>query len=328
MTVRDDINPEELLSYTLRSVNSKEEAMSVINGDLKDAFILKLSIDLQSKNGILLILISEIKKKILDIYSVVGTSTNIKKIRTFESMEQIFEDILKLLDYGGIETALSERVGRCIYRTLSGNAMESILFNIKKKHNSEISSVLEEALIVETKIKNTQVFIEVERVKSSDFYTYNTLRGIYPEVRNPLEDESKENKDKTEEVQQLSKTSVEQALDEIFLNYKRVVKCNAGISPARGVEFNKIKPNQPLYFHLPQFTEEEKNTAKELGGFSKNGKAIPVVGNFIKIIAGPKNEYHIFAKGPKGVLLHAQETHPVRISFPIEEEVIDTSSFK
>jgi hypothetical protein len=328
MTVRTDISPEEMYNLAIKSMLNPEDAKKLVRGEIKDSFILKIAIDLQSKNGIVLVLISEIAKKVLDIYSIIGTANNLKKIKTFENVEQIFEDLTKLMEFGGIEKALSERIGRCIYRAMGPNTIDSILVNLKKKATSEIASVIEEAVISETKLKNTQVFIEVEKISSLDFYKYNTLKNIHPEVRNPFEEVSQSQTQTKIEVPivKLSKTSVEQAIDDIITSYDKIIKCNVGISPTKGLEFSKLKPNQPIYFHLPQFTPDEKNVARSMGAINKNGKPIPIVGKFVKIIAGQNNEYHIFAKGPGGVLLHSTETQQVKVAYPIEEEILDSNS--
>jgi hypothetical protein len=58
------------------------------------------------------------------------------------------------------------------------------------------------------------------------------------------------------------------------------------------------------------------NQAKQLGAVDSEGKNRPVIGQFLKLVTGEKNEFHIFAKGPQGVLLRAFEERPVKLAVP------------
>ncbi|EMO29878.1 hypothetical protein LEP1GSC170_4363 [Leptospira interrogans serovar Bataviae str. HAI135] len=85
------------------------------------------------------------------------------------------------------------------------------------------------------------------------------------------------------------------------------------LAPVGGVDFDELTEGDRLYFQLPTGSMDEKAMAKTLGGIDENGNVRNVVGEFIGIAAG-KGEYHIFAKGPSGVLLQAFEERPVRLA--------------
>lgn len=51
-----------------------------------------------------------------------------------------------------------------------------------------------------------------------------------------------------------------------------------------------------------------------MGAVTKEGTIKPISGDFLKIINGGKNEFHIFAKGPNGILLRAFEERPVKLA--------------
>jgi hypothetical protein len=316
-----DVGPsgEELRKLALKSVNTEEEAERVIRGELVDAWLLKILLDVENKSGAIFVLASEVNMKILQIFSMMGTSKMIRKIRTFEKFQQFADDMLAAYREGGIESNFSERIGRTLYRLLSPDIIAAQLPNFHYNRTSEITDIIIKGVAAETKVGNIQVQIELERVNSIFFRLNNPLSGVYNEVQSPFIEMASSKISaigNTSKFSAIPKTKIDLAIEDLISQYKEVVKCTTVVSPVSGVNFDDLKEGQRLLFKLPFKAPEEKIKARRLGAVNPMGQLLPVVGTFLRLIVGPKDEYHIFAKGPKGVLLRAFEERPVRLAIP------------
>ena len=99
------MNSEENLTYSkdtydlaLDSTGTHEQALSVIKKELQDAHLIKVYIDLAGKNGFLFFLISDTSHKVLKMFSVMGSSSALRKINPFETFEHFILDIEKPSD--------------------------------------------------------------------------------------------------------------------------------------------------------------------------------------------------------------------------------------
>lgn len=310
---------DDLRRYAQMSATSEDQFNFIINEKLSDSLILKLLIQIENKIGAVLMLVSELSGKILIMYSIFGNSPTIRRIQPFEKISNFMTDILKAHKEGATEFAISERVGRTIYRLLTPENFLPIIDSLKQKNFSQFKDILIQGIIKETKLMNVQVEMEIEKINSIQFLKKNSLNGIIPEVRNPFEEVVSETSTQTNKTlsttQNLPKTKVEIAIEEISKNYREVVKCQTVVSPVSGLTFEELKPGQKLLFLLPSRTPDERSRARRLGGINQLGQNQPIIGEFLKIIAA-ENEYHILAKGPGNVLLKAFEERPVRLAYP------------
>ena len=110
------------------------------------------------------------------------------------------------------------------------------------------------------------------------------------------------------------KIKAEAMISEVQKEFKQVLMCKTVVAPVAGIDFGNLKENMKLLFVLPFQTPEEIALAKSVGAVTKEGAIKPISGDFLKIINGGKNEFHIFAKGPNGILLRAFEERPVKLA--------------
>jgi hypothetical protein len=330
------MNPDENLTYSkdtydlaLDSVGTHEKAISVIKKEFFDANLIKFYVDLSGKNGFVFFLLSDTTHKVLKMYSVAGSSSALRKINPFENFETLVLDIEKAIRAGGIEDSLSERIGRAVYRALPSERVFELLPEIQAKQSRDLNSTIEQALKEETTLKSIRLTVDIEKLNSAYFQERNILKNSYPQVRNPfIPDPISIQPPQTSEEKESEGLLVafNQSLLEIFQQFSKVVSCNVGISPLNGMEFSNLKEGQPIFFNLPLTTSQDKSLAKELGAVDTNGKYKPIIGYFIKIFQSPKQEFHLLATGPLGVVLHAIEKNPVKVSIPFEEETSPNQS--
>lgn len=319
-----ELSGEELKKMALSSVNTEEEAERIIRGELVDAWLLKVILDVENKSGAILVLVSEANLKVLCIYSMMGASKVIKKIRTFEKFHQFALDMLAAYRDGGIESAMSERIGRTLYRLLTPEIISAQLPNFHYNQTRDITDILIKGIAIETKVGSIQVQIDLERVNSIFFRTNNPLQGNYNEVQNPfiemVSSKISHGTSHTSSFSAVPKTKIDLAIEDFINQYDEIVRCSTILSPAAGITFDELKEGQKLLFKLPFKAPEEKSKARRLGAVNTLGQPVPIVGTFLRLIVGPKDEYHIFAKGPKGVLLRAFEERPVRLAIPRDSD--------
>jgi hypothetical protein len=321
----ENINtPEEYVKLTWESVETPEEASLVISREKKDVYLIKLYIDMSGKNGFIYFIMAEGTRKIITMYSIFGTSGILRKINPFENFDGMILDLEKAIRGGGIEDTLSERIGRAIFRSLPHEKIIEVISQIELKQTKEFVTYMEDAVKQETSVKTLRSTLDIEKMNSLDFFDKNKLKSTYPEVRNPFIPDSVETeKDPNVENVESPLDIFNGTLQEIFKGFSRVVSCNVGISPLNGMEFAKLREGQPIFLNLPVATSEEQSIARDLGGIDDKGKFKPIIGKFFKILTSPKKEFHILAIGTNGVVLHAIEKNPVKISVPSDDDLTE-----
>ncbi len=309
----------ELMSIALESVGTEDKARELIQGKFLDAYILKLRVDIENRSGVMIVLVSKIKSDILVLYSVFGNSPNLRKIRTFEDYSQFSHDMLNVMKSGGVDKALSENVGRAIYQKLTKGTISGLFPIWDKKDVVSTVAMLEPAIASYIKIKSAKIQADVEQISSVKFRYKNVMTGTVNPITRPDFEESTETPEVESQPVKLESSPVEKEIEELEKEFGRIVICKTVLSPVAGIDFDALQNGQKLLFILPFQNDEEKALAHSMGAVGKDGINRPIIGTFVKIIVGTKNEYHIFAKGPNGVLLRAFEERPVRLAAPKEK---------
>ena len=323
MTTEDNGNlSDQLYNYVLESAGDPDNARAIIRREVKDSFLVKLYVDLAGKNGFLFFIIAENTNKVLTMYSIVGTSSALRKINPFENFEGLIIDLEKAIRAGGIEDSLSERVGRSVFRNLPDAKVFHLVNQFKEKQYKDLSMIIEEAIKEETKLKAIRVTMDIEKINCLDFYEKNNLKENYPQVRNPfIPDPVAVATSGSDPVEESAIEKFNQTLNEVFKGYGEVISCNVGISPLNGIELYKLKEGQPVFFNLPFLTTEDQNRARTMGGVDDNGKYRPIIGKFMKMMTSPKREFHILATVQDGILLHAIEKNQVKVAVAPEDSI-------
>ncbi|MBP9888163.1 MAG: hypothetical protein KBF93_17835 [Leptospiraceae bacterium] len=318
MSSENDIQKEqnELITMALESVSSDDDANLLLEGKLVDALLIKASVQVENRNGVMIFLFSLAKGDLLQVYSAFGNSPLLNRIRTFENVSQFLLDLIDAIKAGGIERALSDRIGRVMYKGLDRQTILSEFPKIEKKDYSNICEIIQLVINTELKIKTAKIQLDVEKISSLKFRVNNPLASVYTPISNPYTEAKKSAPIVVAPENNVSqeKAKAENLINDVQKNYKKVLMCKTVVAPVAGIDFENLKENMKLLFVLPFQTKEEIAIAKSVGAVAKDGTNKPITGEFLKIVTGGKNEYHIFAKGPNGTLLRAFEERPVKLA--------------
>ncbi|PKA10869.1 hypothetical protein CH372_17110, partial [Leptospira meyeri] len=311
----------DLMGLTREAVFTDEQAKEVLQGKITDGYLVKVKIDLDSLNGMVLILVSSIRKHIMELYAVVGTSPTFRRIRTFADHVQISTDLGDIGKSGGYDPAISENIGRAIHRAFNKEKLEELLPLWQKKDPSHIAELLENPILMATKGRNIKLQAEVDKLSTAKFRYENPMKGVILPIPKP-DDEAAAAKDASipgisTEPAKGEPSSLERQIAQYRTSFPKELNMKTVISPINGVEFDNLVEGMEILFRVPTETPEGLTNAQILGLIDEEGKISkdPVVGKFLGI-AGSKTEYHIFAEGPNQYLLHSVEEHPVKVAIP------------
>jgi hypothetical protein len=318
--IDEKTHQSELMKYALESVKDNDQAFQLLEGKITDAILVKAQVHVENRSGILIFPFSVFKGDILSVHSVFGNSPLIIRMRTYEKYPQFLLDTIEIVKSGGNDKALSERIARAVYKNISASSLMKTIPKVSKKNYEELIALVQNGVNLELKISTTKAVIDVEKVSSIQFRMGNPLDSVLQPVLNPY-NVQKEEEEKKKTVIPVFETSpeklkAEKEISEIQKEFQKVVICKTVVSPVAGLEFDALKETTKLLFLLPFQTEEEIEFAKQMGAVSKEGVNKPILGTFYKIITSGKNEFHIFAKGPNGILFRAFEERPVRLATP------------
>lgn len=313
-----------MIGLTLEAVFTDEQAKEVLQGKITDSYLIKLKLDIDNKNGMLLILVSSIRKHIMEIYSVVGTSQIFRRIRTFADYIQISQDLADIGKSGGMDVALSENVGRALHRLFTKETLDEFLPFWQKKDPSRLSDLIEPAITMATKAGRVKVQAEIDKLSSAKFRYENPMKGTINPVAKPEEEvisPAPEVVDTTSipaaGVRSGDMTPIDRQMEQFRVGFGKELRMKTVISPISGIDFDDLMEGQEILFRVPLDTAEGMTNANLLGLIDEDGNVAkaPIIGKFLGI-ASSKNEYHIFAEGPNNYLFHSIEEHPVKIAIP------------
>lgn len=311
----------DLLGLTREAVFTDEQAKEVLQGKITDGYLVKVKIDLDSLNGMVLILVSSIRKHVMELYAVVGTSATFRRIRTFADHIQISTDLGDIGKTGGYDPAISENIGRAVHRVFTKEKLEELLPLWQKKDPSHIAEILEAPILTATKGRNIKLQAEVDKISTAKFRYENPMKGVILPIPKP-EDESASAQDASvpsisTEPPKGEGSALDRQIAQFRTAFPKELNMKTVISPINGVEFDNLIEGMEILFRVPTETPEGLTNAQILGLIDEEGKIKkdPVVGKFLGIAAN-KTEYHIFAEGPNQYLLHSVEEHPVKVAIP------------
>ncbi|TGM37733.1 LIC10486 family protein [Leptospira biflexa] len=311
----------DLLGLTREAVFTDEQAKEVLQGKITDGYLVKVKIDLDSLNGMVLILVSSIRKHIMELYAVVGTSPTFRRIRTFADHVQISTDLGDIGKTGGYDPAISENIGRAVHRAFTKEKLEELLPLWQKKDPSHITEILENPILLATKGRNIKLQAEVDKISTAKFRYENPMKGVILPIPKP-EDEAPSAQDASvpsvsTEPPKGEGSPLERQIAQFRVGFPKELNMKTVISPINGVEFDNLMEGMEILFRVPTETPEGMANAQILNLIDEEGKIKkePVVGKFLGI-ASNKTEYHIFAEGPNQYLLHSIEEHPVKVAIP------------
>lgn len=297
------------MNLALESVLTEEQAVELIQGKIRDAYLLKIRIDIENRSGAVIALVSKYKNEVIEIFSLFSNSSLIRKIRSFEDSAAFALDMVEAAKSEPFDPGLSDSIGRIVYSKLTKAVLESSYPNWDKNDASSLVNILENQIKTSLKVNIVRIQADAEYLSSLKFRAKNVFAGILPSVNRPVVEEPSIGQ--VPESQE--KTPVQRQIEQFRKPFGRVILSKTVLSPVGGVDFDELTEGDRLYFQLPTGTMDEKAMARTLGGIDEDGNLKNIVGEFIGIATG-KGEYHIFAKGPSGVLLQAFEERPVRLA--------------
>ncbi|MDZ4728046.1 MAG: hypothetical protein SH817_17970 [Leptospira sp.] len=308
----------ELLGLTMDAVFTDEQAKEVLQGKITDSYLVKIKVDLDNKTGIILILTSSIRKHIMEVYSVIGNSPIFRRIRPFADHVQISTD---LSDIGksedGYDQAVSEAVGRIVYKLLTKEKLDEFLPLWEKKDPSRLPEMFEPAILNGIKAGKVKLQAEVDKISSAKFRFENPMKGTISPIVKPPEESTPEPEVSSTPKSPAELTSVDRQIQQMRQGYPKEIMMKTVISPISGVDFDNLVVGQEILFRVMADTPDGATNAGLLGALDDEGKISkePIVGKF-RGIASAKNEYHLFAEGPNQYLLHSIEESPVKVAVP------------
>lgn len=308
----------DLLGLTKEAVFTDEQAKEVLQGKITDGYLIKIKVDLDSMNGMILLLVSSIKKHIMEVYAVVGSSPIFRRIRTFADHVQISTDLADIGKTAGYDPSISENIGRAVYRVFTKEKLEDFLPLWQKKDPSRITEALEASLLQASKGRNIKLQAEVDKISTAKFRYENPMKGTINPISKPM-DEMPIPEEQTTQVVVPSgeQSAIERQIAHFRSGFSKEVNMKTVISPISGVEFDNLIEGQEILFRVPTETQEGMSDASLLGLIDEEGKVSkePLIGKFLGI-ASNKSEYHIFAEGPNKYLFHSVEEQPVKVAIP------------
>ncbi|MBL0955577.1 MAG: hypothetical protein IBJ01_12485 [Leptospira sp.] len=321
----------DLLGLTREAVFTDEQAKEVLQGKITDGYLVKVKIDLDSLNGMVLILVSSIRKHIMELYAVVGMSPTFRRIRTFADHVQISTDLGDIGKTGGYDPAISENIGRAVHRAFTKEKLEELLPLWQKKDPSHITELLENPILMATKGRNIKLQAEVDKISTAKFRYENPMKGVILPIPKP-EDEAPAAQDASvpsvsTELPKGEGSALDRQIAQFRVAFPKELNMKTVISPINGVEFDNLMEGMEILFRVPTETPEGLTNAQILGLIDEEGKIKkePVVGKFLGI-ASNKTEYHIFAEGPNQYLFHSIEEHPVKVAIPKPASIAGTGN--
>ncbi|MCB1140970.1 MAG: hypothetical protein KDK54_01940 [Leptospiraceae bacterium] len=293
------------VNLAMDSVPTEQIAKEVLKGKIKDALYIKLKISIENRLGIASILVSTYKKKILEVYSIAGNGNILTKTIPFEEPKSFIQKFIDFNDEGEVDTSLTETIGRSIYYAFPPKVLASLINQWGKKELTSTINMLQVELSNQSGTGKIKIDADIENV-SSIFIRYDSpLTGRILPIQEPVQNiDEEENEPKG----QLLKEFMEKEAPK----YGSQMTVNTMLSPTDGIEIFKLKAGDLVLFKVPFDTIKEKKEADELGLVDENGKLIQIEGEFLSLIS-ENQQYHLFAKGFGGRLLHSIETQPVRV---------------
>ncbi|PJZ71315.1 hypothetical protein CH373_02080 [Leptospira perolatii] len=300
-----------LMNLALESVHTEEQAIELIQGKIKDAYLLKLKVDIENRVGVVLGVISKYRSEILELYCLFSNSDLLRRIRTFEDFAQFTHDMAEAAKQEPIDQPLCDQVGRILYSKLNKTILETYYQHWDRNDTAALVNLIENQIKAVLKVKMVRVQSDVESVSSLKVRSKAFFAGVLPTINKPVEEKVQT----VTAIDDPEKAAVQRQIETIVKPFGRVVAAKTILSPVNGIDFDDLMEGDKILFNLPTGTIEEKALAKTLGAMDQEGNPKPVIGQFVAIASG-KNEYHVFAKGPAGVLLRAFEERPVRLARP------------
>jgi len=311
----------EILSLTMDAVFTEEQAKDVVAGKITDSYLVKMKLDIDGNTGMILVIASSFRKSILDLYCVVGNATIYRRLRPFSDFAQLSQDLADIAKANAIDKPLSDLLGQTLLRVFTKDKLEEFLILWQKKNPSRLSEFAEPALQASTNASKIKIQAEVDKISYGRFRFQNPMQGlVFPIAKQNTEIPKEEGKDSTGlDLTNLGessgeKTPLERQIDQFRKGFQRELPLKTYISPVSGVDFDSLIEGQEILFTIPMDSSETKSIGNLLGWMEEDGSVSkqPIPAKYLGI-ASVKNEYHIFAQGPNGILFHSQEEQPVKV---------------
>lgn len=298
----------EQLKLAMESVPSEEIAKELIMDKIKDAFVFKIKASIENKLGLILVIVSRFKKKILVVYSLAGTAKTLNKTNPYEEYKRIIQGLLDVSTEEGLNPGLSESLGRAVYYSFTENMISDLIEAWDKKDMNSTLDVLKLNIV---KLTNNPILTlegDIEEVSSVKVRYNSPLDGKVKPIIPPQEETTVE----VPVVNDSNKKPFEVYLESVINNYNKVMNVKTIISPSDGAEFDSLVDDEIIYFKPSMKTEEDRQLLKEMGLILPGGRIENLEGRFLKLIEG-EFDHHIFAVGHENILLHSVDTNRVKV---------------
>lgn len=299
----------ELMNLAMESVGSEHTAKLLLANKIKDAILLKFKVTVETRLGILIVLVSTYSKKILYVYSIAGTTQTLQRANAYEDNQRFIYNFVQIGNEEGVESELSELIGRAAHYALSEEIVTQLIPYWENNNIEETLPHLKEKIKELSTASKIEIQGDLERVSSIPLRSNNRLAGIvkpiFPPTAVATPSEEKAPEPKTAKVPE----NPEEYLKAFASKYRGVLKVKTIIAPFDGLSFNELNDNDVIFFKPIGHTKEQKELAEQATGSS----ASIVEGKFLQLFITPEEEYHLFTLGPEKTLLYSVDTKDLKI---------------
>lgn len=312
---KEDPDYRERLSLAIESVGSEDLAHELLSDKIKDAFLLKFKIKIETKIAILMILVSAFSKKILFVYALGGNAKSLNKIKPYEDYVRFMHEFVEISAESGIDAPLSQLIGRAAYNALPENVLDRQIQFWEEKKMDQTIKFLTDKIAELTKFNMIQIESDLEKLSSVNARHKNMLHDVVKQIQAPKSQD------------ELSETPAIEPFQE-FINsmepkYDLVLRVKTMIAPSDGKMISQLTEEDTVFFKPLTSTQEQRKAAELMKLITKEGKLKTIEGRVLKVFLSADEQYHILSTGPDNTLLHAIDGQELKVAIRTEEHPPD-----
>lgn len=309
------------MNLAMDSVGSEQLANQLISQKIMDAYLFKVKVKIETRLGILLILVSTYSKKILYCYSLAGSTDTLQRFNTYEDQQRFIYNFIIISKERGVNPELSDLVGRATYYCFTEEMISQMNPSWEIKKMGDTLDLLAKKIKEISNSVNIKLEGDLEKVNSLTLRSKNRLDGLVKPVTPPIEESQISSN--TNSSQQDSSNSPKDFLKKNSSLYYGVVRVKSIISPADGIQFSQLKVSDIILCKPIIKTEEDKSLVSTISIEEVPGE---IAGNFLRYFHTSNDEYHVFYETSNNILLHSIDSKELKVKVQKKDSPTDGKS--